>query len=43
MVRECGTGISFFSQNKYLNLVADHLITVRSFLPLLEIINLKKQ
>ncbi len=39
MVRECGTGISFYSQNKYLNLVADHLITVRSFSPLLEIIN----
>jgi len=43
MVRECGTGISFFSQNKYLNLVADHLITVRSFSPLLDILNLKKQ
>ena len=41
MVRECGTGISFFSQNKYLNLVADHLITVRSFLPLLEILEMK--
>lgn len=38
MVRECGTGISFYSQNKYLNLVADHLITVRSFSPLLEIL-----
>lgn len=42
MVRECGTGISFFSQNKYLNLVADHLITVRSFSPLLEILNAKE-
>ena len=41
MVRECGTGISFFSQNKYLNLVADQLITVRSFLPLLEILGMK--
>ena len=41
MVRECGTGISFFSQNKYLNLVADHLITVRSFAPVLEILNIK--
>ncbi len=41
MVRECGTGISFFSQNKYLNLVADHLITVRSFLPLLDILEVK--
>lgn len=39
MVRVCGTGISFFSHNKYLNLVADHLITVRSFSPLLEIIS----
>lgn len=39
MVRECGTGISFYSQNKYLNLVADHLITVRSFAPLLEIVS----
>jgi glucosyl-3-phosphoglycerate synthase len=39
MVRECGTGISFYSQNKYLNLVADHLITVRTFAPLLEIIS----
>jgi HAD superfamily phosphoserine phosphatase-like hydrolase len=38
MVRECGTGVSFFSHNKYLNLVADHLITVRSFIPLLEIV-----
>lgn len=38
MVRECGTGISFYSQNKYLNLVANHLITVRSFSPLLEIL-----
>lgn len=38
MVRECGTGISFYSQNKYLNLVADHIITVRSFSPLLEIL-----
>lgn len=38
MVRECGTGISFYSQNKYLNLVADHLITERSFIPLLEIV-----
>ncbi|MDM8003870.1 MAG: HAD-IB family phosphatase [Bacteroidota bacterium] len=43
MVRECGTGISFFSQNKYLNLVADHLITARSFKPLLDILSLKKQ
>jgi glucosyl-3-phosphoglycerate synthase len=42
MVRECGTGISFFSQNKYLNLVADHLITVRSFSPLLEILEQKE-
>lgn len=42
MVRECGTGISFYSQNKYLNLVADHLITVRSFAPVLEILNVKK-
>ncbi len=41
MVRECGTGISFYSQNKYLNLVADHLITVRSFIPLLEILGVK--
>lgn len=41
MVRECGTGISFYSQNKYLNLVADHLITVRSFSPLLEILGQK--
>ncbi|MFZ2340517.1 MAG: HAD-IB family phosphatase [Bacteroidales bacterium] len=39
MIRECGTGISFYSQNKYLNLVADHLITVRSFAPLLEILS----
>jgi len=38
MVRECGTGISFYSQNKYLNLVADHIITSRSFAPLLEIL-----
>jgi len=42
MVRECGTGISFYSQNKYLNLVADHLITVRSFSPLLDILEQKK-
>jgi HAD superfamily phosphoserine phosphatase-like hydrolase len=42
MVRECGTGISFYSQNKYLNLVADHLITVRSFSPLLEILEQKE-
>ncbi len=42
MVRECGTGISFYSQNKYLNLVADHLITVRSFAPVLEILNVKR-
>lgn len=41
MVRECGTGISFYSQNKYLNLVADHLITVRSFTPLLDILEVK--
>ena len=41
MVRECGTGISFFSQNKYLNLVADHLITVNSFMPLLDILGVK--
>lgn len=39
MVRECGTGISFYSQNKYLNLVANHIITVRSFSPLLEILD----
>ncbi len=39
MIRECGTGISFCSGNKYLNLVADHLITVPSFSPLLEILN----
>lgn len=38
MVRECGTGISFYSQNKYLNLVADHLITEQSFIRLLEIV-----
>lgn len=43
MVRECGTGISFFSQNKYLNLVANHHITVRSFLPLPDILKLKKK
>jgi HAD superfamily phosphoserine phosphatase-like hydrolase len=42
MVRECGTGISFYSQNKYLNLVAAHLITVRSFSPLLEILEQKE-
>ncbi len=41
MIRECGTGISFFSQNKYLNLVADHLITIRAFSPLLEILGVK--
>jgi HAD superfamily phosphoserine phosphatase-like hydrolase len=38
MVRECGTGISFYSQNKYLNLVADHLIAEQSFTPLLDIV-----
>jgi len=38
MVRECGTGISFYSQNKYLNLVADHLITEQSFIRLLDIV-----
>ncbi len=38
MVRECGRGVAFLSHNKYLNLVADHIITVRSFSPLLEIL-----
>lgn len=38
MVRECGTGISFASENKYLNLVADHIIHEKHFMPLRDIL-----
>lgn len=39
LIRESGTGIAFCSNNKFLNLVADRIISVRSFLPVLEIAN----
>lgn len=37
LVRESGIGISFCSDNKYLNLIADKVITEKSFLQVLEI------
>jgi HAD superfamily phosphoserine phosphatase-like hydrolase len=37
LVRESGVGIAFNSQNNYLNLVADKIITEKSFLPILDI------
>jgi HAD superfamily phosphoserine phosphatase-like hydrolase len=37
LVRESGIGISFCSENKYLNLVADRIISERSFLKILDI------
>jgi len=37
MVRECGTGIAFCSQTSYLNLVADIIITEKSFRKILEV------
>jgi glucosyl-3-phosphoglycerate synthase len=37
LVKESGIGISFCSENKYLNLVADRIISERSFLKILDI------
>jgi len=37
LVRESGIGISFCSENKYLNLVADQIISERSFVKILDI------
>jgi glucosyl-3-phosphoglycerate synthase len=37
LIRESGTGVAFRSNNKYLNLVSDHIISEKSFLELLEI------
>jgi phosphoserine phosphatase SerB len=37
LIRESGVGIAFNSQNKYLNLVADKIITDRSFKQILDI------
>ncbi|MCU0455934.1 MAG: HAD-IB family phosphatase [Bacteroidales bacterium] len=38
IVKESGTGISFCSENKYLNYVADVIITEKSFSPILDIL-----
>jgi len=38
IVKESGTGISFCSENKYLNYVADVQLTEKSFSPILDII-----
>jgi glucosyl-3-phosphoglycerate synthase len=37
LIRESGIGVAFRSNNKYLNLVSDHIISEKSFLELLEI------
>ena len=37
LVKESGIGISFCSENKYLNLVADEIISERSFIKVLDI------
>lgn len=37
LVKESGIGVSFCSDNKYLNLVANHLITEKSFMQILDI------
>jgi len=37
MIRESGVGISFCSENNYLKLVADHIISERSFVKILDI------
>ncbi|MFN8240310.1 MAG: HAD-IB family phosphatase [Bacteroidales bacterium] len=37
MIRESGTGIAFCSSNKYLNMVADEIISERSFMKLIEL------
>ena len=37
MVKESGVGISFCSENNYLKLVADHIISERSFVKILDI------
>lgn len=37
MVKECGTGVSFCSDNSYLNLVADVKITEKSFRKLIDL------
>ncbi len=37
MIRESGIGISFCSENNYLKLVADHIISERSFVKILDI------
>lgn len=39
MIKDCGIGISFCSSSETLNLVADKVLTLRSFTPLLEFIN----
>ena len=36
LIRESGIGIAFCSHNKYLNLVADRIITEKSFIQILE-------
>ena len=38
MVRESGIGISFCSENNYLKLVADHIISERSFVKILDMV-----
>jgi phosphoserine phosphatase len=37
LIRDSGIGIAFRSQNNYLNLVADRIITEKSFLQILDI------
>jgi HAD superfamily phosphoserine phosphatase-like hydrolase len=37
LVKESGTGVSFNSENKYLNYVADKIISEKSFSPLLDL------
>jgi len=37
LIKESGIGISFCSENKYLNLVADQIISERSFIKILDI------
>jgi phosphoserine phosphatase len=37
LIKESGIGIAFRSQNNYLNLVADRIITEKSFIQILDI------
>lgn len=38
LIKESGTGISFCSENKYLNYVADMIISEKSFSPILDLV-----